>query len=180
MMRTSYKESDVKILLKDITGLVKPQQTEERERLIQSGVHYCEMLPIEYVPSETYMRVYEEVLEKYAQTVACAVGRLADQVIKERGKEVVLVSLARAGIPIGILLKRYIRFKYGIDVGHYAISIIRGRGIDKNAMNYLLEKYQADKLLFVDGWMWKSVGTDLRFNQARSLYTCTDKSGNTK
>ena len=44
-------EEDVTLLLKDITGLVKPQPTKERERLIQSGRHYSEMLPIEYVPT---------------------------------------------------------------------------------------------------------------------------------
>lgn len=40
-MRSSYKEEDVCLLLKDITGLVTPQPTKERERLIQSGRHYC-------------------------------------------------------------------------------------------------------------------------------------------
>ena len=56
-MRSSYLEDDVVLLLKDITGLVQPQSTEEREKLIQSGKHYCEMLPIEYVPSKKYMEV---------------------------------------------------------------------------------------------------------------------------
>ena len=55
-MRSSYKKEDVNLLLKDITGLVKPQPTEEREKLIQAGRHYCEMLPIEYSPSEKYMQ----------------------------------------------------------------------------------------------------------------------------
>lgn len=154
-MRTSYQEEDVKLLLKDITGLVEPQPTEEREKLIQLGRHYCEMLPIEYVPSAKYMEVYEEALESYAEPVARAIGKLADKVIAAKGKEVVLVSLARAGIPIGILLKRYIRFKYQVEVEHYSISIIRGRGIDKNAMNYLLERYDKSQLLFVDGWIGK-------------------------
>ena len=61
-MRSSYSSEDVILLLKDISGLVKPQSTQERERLIQSGKHYSEMLPIEYVPSEKYMRVYKEAL----------------------------------------------------------------------------------------------------------------------
>ena len=42
-MKSSYKENDVILLLKDITGMVEPQPTEERERLIQSGKHYCEI-----------------------------------------------------------------------------------------------------------------------------------------
>lgn len=154
-MRTSYKKTDVEFLLKDITGLVEPQSTKEREKMIQSGTHYCEMLPIEYVPTEKYMKVYDEALEQFAEPVALAIGKLADKIMAVREKDVVLVSLARAGTPIGILLKRYIRFKYKIDVPHYSISIIRGRGIDKNAMNYLLTKYDASQLLFVDGWIGK-------------------------
>lgn len=154
-MRTSYTKEDVILLLKDITGLVEPQTTEERERLIQSGKHYCEMLPIEYVPSEKYMQVYKEALVEYAKPVAGAVGVLADKVMNKKGEDVVLVSLARAGIPVGVLLKRYIKGKYKKDIPHYSISIIRGRGIDKNAMKYLLEQYRPEQLLFVDGWIGK-------------------------
>lgn len=154
-MRSSYKEEDVTLLLKDITGLVEPQPTEERERLIQAGRHYCEMLPIEYVPSEKYMEAYQEALRNYAKPTALAVGRLADKIFANRGEKVVLVSLARAGIPIGILLKHYLEKKYRIHIEHYSISIIRGRGIDDNAMKYLLAHHRAEDLLFVDGWIGK-------------------------
>ena len=154
-MRSSYSPEDVVLLLKDITGLVQPQPTEERERLIQSGRHYSEMLPVEYVPSEKYMAVYREALDRYAGQVAEAAGVLADKIMAVRGKDVVLVSLARAGIPIGILTRRYIRLKYRMDVPHYSISIIRGRGIDDNAMKYLLDRYRPEQLLFVDGWIGK-------------------------
>lgn len=154
-MRSSYSEEDVTLLLKDITGLVKPQPTQERERLIQSGRHYSEMLPIEYVPTQKYMEVYREALEKYARPTALAVGKLSDKIIQTRGRSVVIVSLARAGIPVGILVKRYIRQKYQLDIPHYSISIIKGRGIDDNAMRYLLERYQPRQLLFLDGWIGK-------------------------
>ena len=56
-MRSSYRDEDVTLLLKDITGMVQPQPTEEREKLIQAGKHYSEMLPVEYVPTEKYMHV---------------------------------------------------------------------------------------------------------------------------
>ena len=154
-MRSSYMEEDVTLLLKDITGLVKPQPTKERERLIQSGRHYSEMLPIEYVPTREYMEAYEDALRVYARDTAQAVGKLGDKIINAKGRDVVLVSLARAGIPVGILLKRYIKFKYHEDVRHYSISIIRGRGIDGNAMKYLLKYHSPEKLLFVDGWIGK-------------------------
>ena len=154
-MRSSYSEKDVILLLKDITGLVHPQSTEEREREIQNGRHYCEMLPIEYVPTEKYMQVYNESLSAFAQQTADATARLSKKIIERKGRDTVLVSLARAGIPVGILIKRYIRKFYNIDMPHYSVSIIRGRGIDKNAMNYLLERYSPSQLLFVDGWTGK-------------------------
>jgi len=113
------------------------------------------MLPVEYVPTEKYMEVYREALGRYAKQVADAVGVLADKIIAARGKDVVLVSLARAGTPIGILIRRFIKGRYGVDVPHYSISIIRGRGIDDNAMKYLLEIYKPEQLLFVDGWIGK-------------------------
>lgn len=154
-MKSSYRKEDVILLLKDISGLVQPQPAEERERLIQSGRHYSEMLPLEYVPTETYMNVYKEALEIYAKPVADAVAVLSDRIIQARGRDIVLVSLARAGIPVGILLKHYLARKYHLDVPHYAISIIRGRGIDDNAMQYLLQRYRGEQLLFVDGWIGK-------------------------
>lgn len=154
-MRSSYKKEDVVLLLKDITGLVEPLPTKEREKRIQAGTHYCEMLPLEYVPSEAYMEAYREALCHFAQPVADAVGALADQIAKQRGRSVVLVSLARAGTPIGILLKRFLQKKYQWDVPHYSISIIRGRGIDHNAMRFLLKRYRPKQLLFVDGWIGK-------------------------
>lgn len=154
-MRSSFRNDDVVLLLKDITGLVEPQHAKERERLIQQGRHYSEMLPVEYVPTEPYMRIYENALVSFAKPTAEAIGVLADRIISERSEHVVLVSLARAGTPIGVLLKRYLRFKYHVDVPHYSISIIRGRGIDHNAMQYLLNRFLPKDLLFVDGWIGK-------------------------
>ena len=62
-MLSTYKKDDVTILLKDITGAVVPLPTEERERFIQSGVHYSEMLPLEYEPSEEYMKIYNNATD---------------------------------------------------------------------------------------------------------------------
>ncbi|WP_092872386.1 cysteine protease StiP family protein [Acetitomaculum ruminis] len=162
-MKSTYKKEDVTLLLKDVTGKVKPLDTASREQFIQSGRHYCEMLPIEYVPTAEYMEAYREALLKYGKSVADATGVLSKKIIENKGKKVVLVSLARAGIPAGILLKHYIQKKYGVDVPHYGISIIRGRGIDKNAINYILKNHDVKDLLFVDGWTGKgAILTELK------------------
>ena len=153
-MPSSYSEEDVTILLKDISGQVEPLATRQREKLIQSGVHYCEMLPLEYQPSEKYIKQYEYALERFSGITAEAVKIAAERIYSNK-KSPVLVSLARAGLPAGIMMKHYLERKYGISVSHYAVSIIRGRGIDKNAMNYILERHDREKIQFVDGWTGK-------------------------
>ena len=111
-MRSSYRKEDVRFLLTDITGKVTPQPADERERQIQAGRHYSEMLPIEYVPGLRYMEAYEEALKHNAALTAHAVGRLSDKIMEQKGSDTVLVSLARAGTPVGILIRRYIAKKY--------------------------------------------------------------------
>ena len=154
-MFSTYKDNDVTILLKNISGLVKPMGTLEREQLIQNGTHYSEMLPIEYVPSKEYFKIYKQTLHLYANITANAVASVSKQIYNNKGKSVVLVSLARAGTSIGVLIKRYIKYKFNVDVKHYTISIIRGKGIDKNAMSYILNHHSPSDIQFVDGWTGK-------------------------
>lgn len=154
-MFSTYRESDVTILLKDITGLVAPQPSSVREPLIQHGVHYSEMLPLEYVPTDEYMSVYLKAVDSFSGTTASAVATLAEKIVLEKGQIITLVSLARAGISIGVLLKRYIEGHYDCDVAHYAISIIRGRGIDDKALATILGERDAASIQFVDGWTGK-------------------------
>lgn len=154
-MFSTYKPKDVEILLKDISGLVKPQSTQEREKLIQSGKHYSEMLPIEYEPSPEYLKTYYDALERFSKITADAVANVSNEIYFDKGKKVVLVSLARAGTSIGILIKHYIEKKFHCEIRHYTISIIRGIGIDKNAMNYILSRHNPETLQFVDGWTGK-------------------------
>lgn len=154
-MKSSYRNKDVTLLLKDISGLVEPLDTKEREARIQSGVHYCEMLPLEYKPTQKYIEIYEKMLEVFSASTARAVRIVSQKIWKKTAENTVIVSLARAGTPIGILIKRYIEKKYGVSIPHYSISIIRDRGIDKNAMKYILANHNAKDVIFVDGWIGK-------------------------
>jgi hypothetical protein len=156
----SYHSYDVKFLLKEISGLITEKDNEYRENAIQSGVHYSEMLPIEYHPTQEYMEIFYETLEDNKLKIACLVGLLSTRIIESRGKEIVLVSLARAGTPIGILIKRYLKYKWNLDVPHYSISIIRDRGIDKNALIHILKRHSSKQLQFIDGWTGKGVIQD--------------------
>lgn len=151
----TYKPTDVTLLLKDITGLVEPLATAEREAQIQKGTHYSEMLPLEQKPSTAYLNAYYDALQRYSKITAAAVACVSEKIWTEKGEKAVLVSLARAGTPIGILIKEYLAKKYTINLAHYSISIIRGRGIDHNAMQYILSKHHPASIQFVDGWTGK-------------------------
>ncbi|MGH4050229.1 MAG: cysteine protease StiP family protein [Clostridium sp.] len=153
----SYSKKDAIFLLKDISNLIVEQDNEFRENAIQSGVHYSEMLPIEYTPSKEYMDIFYNTLERSKIKLANLVAILSERIIETRGKNIILVSLARAGTPIGVLIKRYLEFKYNISPAHYSISIIRDKGIDKNALMYILKKHPTSEIQFIDGWTGKGV-----------------------
>lgn len=151
----TYSKDDVIFLLKDISNLIKEEGNKEREMKIQSGTHYSEMIPIEYNVSEKYLNLYYEKLKATKDKLAFAVGVMSEKIVMKNGSDVVLVSLARAGIPIGILAKRYLKGKYNINLPHYSISIIRDKGIDMNAMDYILNLHPNSKIQFIDGWTGK-------------------------
>lgn len=156
LVTSSYSPDDVTILLQNLKDKVPVLDTKEREKLNQSGVHYSEMLPVEYVPSSEYLKVYENALKSQGKQTAQSVVNLAYKILSTKPtKNIVLVSLARAGTPIGILLKRYLSKYCNCNVTHYTISIIRGKGIDIAAINYILSKHDAKNIVFVDGWVGK-------------------------
>lgn len=155
----SYSEKDVVFLLKDLSQISLEKSTLEREQAVQSGTHYSEMLPIEYKPTDEYLQLFHHSLDMYKQKLAAAVGTVSEQILKMKGKSIVLVSLARAGTPVGILMKRYLQEMHQIDVPHYSVSIVRGRGIDANAMNYIARNHPDESVQFVDGWTGKGAIT---------------------
>jgi len=155
----SYPKEDVLFLLKDLSSIVLEQGNEDREKAIQSGVHYSEMLPVEYKPSDVYMALYLRSLEDFGERIADAVALVSERIYERYGNEMILVSLARAGIPAAILIKRYLKTRYDLDLYHYTISIIRGKGIDENAIKYMVHHHPDKALQFIDGWTGKGAIT---------------------
>ncbi len=150
----SYLPEDVTFLLKDLGDVAIERGTEEREELIQSGTHYAQMLPVEYQPPAEYVALFEAALGRSARRLAVAIG-VVGELIRDAKPEPVLVSLARAGTPVGVLLRRWLSWRHGMDVPHYSVSIVRGRGIDHVAMGWLARRYNPARLQFVDGWTGK-------------------------
>ncbi|MFI2409833.1 phosphoribosyltransferase [Streptomyces sp. NPDC018947] len=157
---SSYAPDEVGWLLQDLSAVRLEAPTEEREEAVQrGGAHYAESLPVEYQPSEEYQALFHAALEASADRLARAVGAVTEVVLTERSPRPVLVSLARAGTPVGILMRRWAQYRHGLDLPHYAVSIVRGRGIDANALRRLAADHDPADVVFVDGWTGKGAIT---------------------
>lgn len=157
---SSYAAEDVGWLLQDLSDVELEAPTEEREEAIQAGgAHYAESLPVEFQPSPEYQQLYQSALTASAARMARAVGTVTETVLAERSPSPVLVSLARAGTPVGVLMRRWAQARHGLDLPHYAVSIVRGRGIDANALRWLAAHHDPADIVFVDGWTGKGAIT---------------------
>ncbi|WP_430625633.1 phosphoribosyltransferase [Streptomyces sp. NBC_01264] len=157
---SSYAAEDVGWLLQDLSDVELEAPTEEREEAIQAGgAHYAESLPVEFQPSPEYQQLYQSALTASAARMARAVGTVTETVLAERSPSPVLVSLARAGTPVGVLMRRWAQARHGLDLPHYAVSIVRGRGIDANALRWLAAHHDPADVVFVDGWTGKGAIT---------------------
>ncbi|MEU0145787.1 phosphoribosyltransferase [Streptomyces sp. NPDC006288] len=169
---SSYAAEDVGWLLQDLSDTPLEAPTEEREEAIQSGgAHYAESLPVEYQPTEQYQELFKAALDTSAARIARAVGTVTETILAElphsplrpggdtSARRPVLVSLARAGTPVGVLMRRWALHRHGLDLPHYAVSIVRGRGIDANALRWLAAHHDPADVVFVDGWTGKGAIT---------------------
>lgn len=152
----TYRPDEVGWLLTDLSNVDLECDVEAREREIQSGrAHYAESLPVEYQPDGDYQALFDVVLAESASRLARAVGSVTELILAERGPGSVLVSLARAGTPVGILMRRWAEQMHGLRLPHYSVSIVRGRGIDVAALKFLAAHHEPASVVFVDGWTGK-------------------------
>lgn len=156
----SYDADDVSWLLTDLGDAQLEAPAHEREATLQGGTaNYAESLPIEYQPTPEYQALYEEALARSADRVATAVGVVTDLVLAARDQAPVLVSLARAGTPVGVLMRRWAARVRGVDAPHLTMSIVRGVGLDPVALRWLVAHHDPARVVFVDGWTGKGAIT---------------------
>ncbi|WP_208277133.1 cysteine protease StiP family protein [Massilia oculi] len=154
----SYRKGEVSFLLRRL-----PQEgfvdVAEKEALIQSGRrHYSQMLSPESKPSARYMALFDEACRANNARMARDCLRLAHLIAARPLHRLALVSLARAGTPVGVVVARLLRELFGRDAVHYSVSIVRDRGIDDAALRHILAHgHQADGIVFLDGWTGKGV-----------------------
>lgn len=162
----SYDPEDVCFLLKPVA--LAPTDVRTKERLIQSGQrHYSEMIAPEKLPDPDYLALFHAAERRHRARLAADLASLAAHLAERAGgRELVIASLARAGTPIGVVLTRLLR-RWSLPVVHYAISIIRDRGIDQAALAYIAARHDPRATVFVDGWTGKgAIAEELR----RSLW----------
>lgn len=157
----SYAAQEVSFLMRRLQ--ITPTPLEERERLIQSGQrHYSEMIGPEDAPSRERLRLFRECLQCNGERMAADICTLANAMAASAtAGKLTVVSIARAGTPIGVLLWHRLREAYPhIFVKHFSISVIRDRGVDYAALSKIMETHSPESLRFVDGWTGKGTIAD--------------------
>lgn len=147
----------------DVTVQLRPAQARlvsvtEKEALIRSGVSYGELLTPEALPTAAQTRAYAGALSRNGARVGELLAALTAAVLREYDQPV-LVSLARAGTPVGCAMRRLAR-RWAAEFGtpelpHHTLSIIRGQGIDRVALRRVRAAHPQAPLVFVDGWTGK-------------------------
>lgn len=152
----SYTPDDVQFLLKPVTMQDTPVHI--KEALIQSGQkHYSEMLTHESLPPADYLDLFYQAMALNQERMAEHLLVLAERIVATRPHGITLVSLARAGTPVGVLLKHVLSRYFNTEAGHYSVSILRDLGLDQNALRFILQQHAPESLVFVDGWTGKGV-----------------------
>ena len=179
----SYLPSEVTLLLDIVSAdSVNDISPTQKEALIQSGQrHYSDMLTLEKPPSATHEALYNQALMAGKQRMANDVTSLAFSLHQlfhacvSASQPLILVSLVRAGLPIGVLLQKALSdasASYALASQHYGVSIIRDRGLDPVALQYILQQHPRSPIVFVDGWTGKGA---IYGELQRSLAQITDK-----
>lgn len=158
VIETTLKEEDVTILLDGMDISVPDIKNHITEVEI-----YNENL-LRYMSVQRYIDMYNNITENEYIILVILVQALAERVLLERGEDIILISLNTTSIITGILLKRYIKIKYSIDLKHYMISNLYTRGIDRKALDTLVDTYGTLNLVFIDSYT-KSRGMFAKFQK---------------
>jgi hypothetical protein len=151
----SYKPEDITFLL-SVLQMQPIGDLVTKEALIQSGQrHYSEIIGVEYEPPAAYIDLFQQMVRTQAERVGRDLIRLCAAIRAARGGAITLVSFARAGSPIGVLVKRLLKLRFATEAKHYSISIIRERGIDFHALAWICQNHEPDSIVFIDGWTSK-------------------------
>jgi hypothetical protein len=124
------------------------------------------------------MVLFHSAMQMHAARVARDVALMAVSIAEQQDELTVLVSLARAGTPYGVLIHRALRL-LGQESRHYGVSLIKGWGIDHKALDFIRSQHSHGIIHFIDGWTGKGgISRELErsvieYNQERGTTLCT-------
>lgn len=161
----TYTSEQAVVLLKQ-NNEMNFVDVKEKEKLIQTGQkHYSEMLSKENPLTEKQKEIFFNSLNEKGKMLAEGVVKLAYDIKKYQKEQekhnIVLISLVRAGLPLAVLLQNVLSQINQFPVTHYAVSIIRDKGLDDHAINHIKSIHKAENtvFIFVDGWIGKGAIT---------------------
>ncbi len=170
-------KEDVVVLLQ--TAQARLVNLAEKERLLRSGVSYGHLLMAEAIPSEIQEKAFKDALARNGARTGQLIAQLTKVALAQ--PQPVLISLARAGTPVGCVMSRMAR-AWGYVLPHYTLSIIRGEGVDLAALGQVYKAHPDATFLFIDGWTGKGsiMGTlqnSLPKEVPAQLYVLSDPAG---
>lgn len=174
-LKGSIKPNDCIYLLKDISNTVKPIPFNKKKELLQKGLSSAFIFADDPPITEEENSLFLELLEQNCVNIATYVGVLAESILSEKRKFPVLVSLVRGGVVYGTLCRRYYQKVYHEDTPHYAISLVRGIGIDVKALDYIVQHHGDSSIQFIDGW----TGSGLLRNELNKYIEIYNKNNKT-
>lgn len=101
---------------------------------------------------------FTRALDSGAARLAREVSDLARELARRAGDEPIVWSAGQGWCTTGVMLHQALR-AMGKQSFHYGISIIRDRGIDAAALDFIESRHGTDGIVFVDGWTGKGAIT---------------------
>lgn len=151
LLQPTFAPGDVMTLLQ--AGEVELVSVQRKEALLSQGRSYGTLLTPEGPPTALQQQTYAEALARSGAHIGVLLARLSHTLLSSY-PHAVYVSLARAGTPVGCVLRR-LALLAGREVPHYTLSIIRGEGIDREALRRIRWAHPQATLVFIDGWSGK-------------------------
>ncbi|WP_425144963.1 cysteine protease StiP domain-containing protein [Deinococcus sp.] len=125
----------------------------QKEALLRRGESYGTLLTPESRPSAVQQEAYRGALARNGERIGALLAGLCAELLRTY-PGAVLVSLARGGTPVGCALRRLAR-RWGAELPHHTLSIIRGSGLDAAALAQVRDLHPGAPLIFIDGWTGK-------------------------
>ena len=134
---------------------IRQMDIAEKEELARSGAaHYGQMLGKEEIPAPAMSDLFAKACARNGERLGACIRGMAEELASRKQGRCALVSLARAGTPIGVALKKVLD-AMGAGCAHYSASAVRGYGLDRKAMEWILQRESPESVAFVDGWTGK-------------------------